>query len=102
MSENVMVLKLASGEEVIADVTNSIDGKNILIENPLMVVLQPREDGRGFGVMLVPFAMGVEGKISIKADKLVFIESPKKELLDQYNKVFNKIQVAPAGILVPK
>jgi hypothetical protein len=102
MSDNVMILKLVSGEEVIAEVTNTLNGKNILIENPLLVVLQPREDGRGFGVMLAPFAMGVEGKINVNADKLVFVESPKKELLEQYNKVFNKIQVVPAGILVPK
>ena len=99
MTDNVMIVKLVTGEEVIADVTNSIDGKNILIENPLLVVLQPREDGRGFGVMLVPFAMGAEGRLSISVDKIIFVSSPKKELLEQYRKVFSKIQIAPANIL---
>ena len=102
MSENVKVIKLVTGEEIIAETTNTIDGKNILIENPLLVVLQPREDGRGFGVMLAPFAMGVDGAINIKSDKLIFVEAPKEELLQQYNKVFSKIQVVPARVIAPK
>ena len=94
---NVKLLRLKSGEDVIADVTLVDTEDTIKIENPavLMPMGQQQQGGQmsmGFGPW-APFAD--EQKFEIPRDWLVYISTPNKDLLNQYNSVFG------SGIVVP-
>ena len=93
---NVKLLRLKSGEDVIADVTLVDTEDTIKIENPAMLMPTGQQQGghvqMGFGPW-APFAD--EQKFEIPRDWLVYISTPNKDLLNQYNSVFG------SGIVVP-
>ena len=93
---NVKLLRLKSGEDVIADVTLVDTEDTIKLENPAMLMPTGQSQGgqvqMGFGPW-APFSDQKE--FEIPRDWLVFISTPGKDLLNQYNSMFG------SGIVVP-
>ena len=93
---NVKLLRLKSGEDVIADVTLVDTEDTIKLENPAMLIpTGPSQGGQmqmGFGPW-APFSD--DNKFEIPRDWLVYISTPGKDLLNQYNQMFG------SGIVVP-
>ena len=93
---NVKLLRLKSGEDVIADVTLVDTEDTIKLENPAMLMPTGQSQGgqvqMGFGPW-APFSDDKE--FEIPRDWLVYISTPNKDLLNQYNSVFG------SGIVVP-
>ena len=94
---NVKLLRLKSGEDIVADVTLVDTEDTIKLENPaqLMPKGQSQQGGQmqmGFG----PWAPFSDDKnFEIPRDWLVYISTPNKDILNQYNSVFG------SGIVVP-
>ena len=94
---NVKLLRLKSGEDVIADVTLVDTEDTIKLENPAMLMPIPGhahggQVSMGFG----PWAPFSDDKqFEIPRDWLVYISTPGKALLNQYNQMFG------SGIVVP-
>ena len=93
---NVKLLRLKSGEDVIADVTLVDTEDTIKLENP--AILMPMGDPKG-GQMQMGFGpwapFSDQKEFEIPRDWLVFISTPGKDLLNQYNQMFG------SGIVVP-
>ena len=94
---NVKLLRLKSGEDVIADVTLVDTEDTIKLENPAMLMPIPGhahggQVSMGFG----PWAPFSDDKqFEIPRDWLVYISTPNSDLLNQYNQMFG------SGIVVP-
>ena len=93
---NVKLLRLKSGEDIIADVTLVDTEDTIKLENP--AILMPMGDPKGGQMQMgfgpwAPFAD--EKEFEIPRDWLVFISTPGKDLLNQYNSMFG------SGIVLP-
>ena len=94
---NVKLLRLKSGEDVIADVTLVDTEDTIKLENPAMLMPIPGhahggQVSMGFG----PWAPFSDDKqFEIPRDWLVYISTPNMDLLNQYNQMFG------LGIVVP-
>ena len=93
---NVKLLRLKSGEDVIADVTLVDTEDTIKLENPAMLMPTGQSQGgqvqMGFGPW-APFSE--DKKFEIPRDWVVFISKPGKDLLNSYNQMFG------SGIVVP-
>ena len=93
---NVKLLRLKSGEDIIADVTLVDTEDTIKLENP--AILMPMGDPKG-GHMQMGFGpwapFSDQKEFEIPRDWLVFISTPGKDLLNQYNTMFG------SGIVVP-
>ena len=91
---NVQLLKLLSGELIIADVlSEGVDF--VTVENPCMVI--PQKDTLGFSPLL-PFAN--TEKVTFKAQHVMFIVGPADELVTEFNRIFGSgIILAPANAL---
>ena len=93
---NVKLLRLKSGEDVIADVTLVDTEHTIKLENP--AILMPMGDPKG-GQMQMGFGpwapFSDQKEFEIPRDWLVFISTPGKDLLNQYNSMFG------SGIVLP-
>ena len=93
---NVKLLRLKSGEDVIADVTLVDTEDTIKMTNP--AILMPMGGNQGGHVQMgfgpwAPFSD--DKKFEIPRDWLVYISTPNKDLLNQYNSMFG------SGIVVP-
>ena len=93
---NVKLLRLKSGEDIIADVTLVDTEDTIKLENP--AILMPMGDPKG-GQMQMGFGpwapFSDQKEFEIPRDWLVFISTPGKDLLNQYNSMFG------SGIVLP-
>ena len=94
---NVKLLRLKSGEDIIADVTLVDTEDTIKLETPAMLMPIPGhahggQVSMGFG----PWAPFSDDKqFEIPRDWLVYISTPNMDLLNQYNQMFG------SGIVVP-
>ena len=94
---NVKLLRLKSGEDIIADVTlvdteDTIKVKNPAVIMPMGLQQQGGQMSMGFG----PWAPFAEEKVfEIPRDWLVYLSTPSKDLFNSYQQMFG------SGIVVP-
>jgi hypothetical protein len=97
---NVNVVKLVTGEELVADVTDLPKKDSLSLKEPLMLLPQQKQDG-SFGVAIMGYAQSVEGDtIEVGYDKVVYIAPAKAELIEHYNKIHGNIVVPTKAIQV--
>ena len=88
-----MSLKLVTGEELVAEITNET-AESVEIKNPVAAVMQRRQDGPALG--FVPWMQAANGPTFIIAkDKIVCEAEVADEVKNGYNQIFG------AGIMVP-
>jgi len=94
----VKVLKMVTGEDLIAECKDSDNG-NLILKNPCIMV--PAKDG---GIGIAPWAFmskDSETGLEISKDKVVFISQPVDEFEEQYTKVFSPVVTPSNKIITP-
>ena len=90
---NIMSLKLVTGEELVAEITSEGDN-SVEIKNPVLAVIQRRQDGPALGFM--PWMHAANGPVFVVGkDKIVCQSEVADEVKNGYNQIFG------AGIVVP-
>ena len=93
----VKLLRLKSGEDIVAEHVQGKIGQNITIENPAM--LMPMSDGRGNQVQvgLAPWQpFSAEKRFDVPGDWVLLMTEPAPDIVNNYNQVFG------SGIVVPQ
>ena len=74
----------------------------VLIKNPVQVIsVPPRSANDPGGVGFAPYLAFVEEfdkGIVIKQEDILTINTPVADLLENYRRMFSKIEIAPAGL----
>ena len=103
--EQVKILRLTTGEDVIAKVGENDQGVSL---NKAFVII-PQQTGPGKPVQLMMSLYNAFGKsdtITIAQDKIVFQTDPKDEILKSYEQNTSRILQPKAGLItentVPK
>lgn len=97
----IMITKLTSGEELIADVTDE-NGTYISLDKPCVLQMIPsRSNPEQPTMALIPYAMYTEShRVAVKREHVIWSEEPLKELYNQYNSIFGSgIVVSQSPIL---
>ena len=93
---NVKLLRLKSGEDIIADVTLVDTEDTIKLENPAILMPMGNQQGGQMQMGFGPWAPFSDDKeFEIPRDWIVFISTPGKDLINSYNQMFG------SGIVVP-
>jgi len=103
--EKVKILRLTTGEDVIAKVGENDQG--VSLNKPFVII--PQQSGPGQPVQLMMSLYNAFGKsdtITIAQDKIVFQTDPKDEILKSYEQNTSRILQPKAGLItentVPK
>lgn len=92
---SIKLLRLKSGEDVVADIDENED--TVTIENP--AVIMPMGDPRQSGTVQMGFAPWVpfsdDKQLEISKDWIVFITEPATDIVNNYRQAFG------SGIVVP-
>ena len=102
--EQVKILRLTTGEDVIAKVGENDQGVSL---NKAFVII-PQQTGPGKPIQLMMSLYNAFGKndtITLDKDKIVFMTDPKDEILKSYEQNTSRIIKAPGLITentVPK
>ena len=93
----VKLLRLKSGEDIVAEHVQGKIGQNITIENPAMIM--PMGDGRGNQVQvgLAPWQpFSAEKRFDVPGDWVLLMTEPAPDIVNNYNQIFG------SGIVVPQ
>jgi len=83
----IKIVKLITGEELIADAT--VDHNGITLKQPCAIQLMPgRAEGQTM-MGLIPYASYTEDfQVTVSLDKVIWQEKPSKDIYNQYNSAF--------------
>ena len=87
MAQDVKILKLITGEEVMARVSNDLTdgGGLIILDNPMTLQAVPTNQQGQMGFALVPWLMsGKSTKITISIDHVIAQDDPKDQAEKNY------------------
>ena len=87
MAQDVKILKLITGEEVMARVSNDLSdgGGLVTLENPMTLQAVPTNQQGQMGFALVPWLMsGKSTKITISIDHVIAQDDPKDQAEKNY------------------
>ena len=93
---SVKVVRLVSGEDVIADVEK--DHHGYMLNNPAQIMVQQTQDGR-VGAAFAPFApYAKDNKVRIFDDGVIGEMELDIKLINEYNRIFGSgIMIASAN-----
>jgi hypothetical protein len=98
---DILALKLMSGEEVIAKCVE-LDDKSITITKPCIMTLAsvPGQPGQGY-VTLIPFMLGADddAKFKIENSKYLTVVKARKDAVAQYVKSTTGLDVLPTLVV---
>ncbi len=103
--EEVKILRLTTGEDVIAKVGENDQG--VSLHKPFVIIPQQSAPGQPIQLMMSLYnAFGKSDTITIAQDKIVFQTDPKDDILKSYEQNTSRILQPKAGLItensVPK
>ena len=102
MSSEIKILRLSTGEDVIAKVDEG-SGETVELKNPFVIIPQQSAPGQPVQLMMSLYnAFGKNDTITLSKDKIVFMTDPKDEILKSYEQNTSRIIKAPGLITETK
>ena len=103
--EEVKILRLTTGEDVIAKVGENDQG--VSLNKPFVIIPQQSAPGQPIQLMMSLYnAFGKSDTITLAKDKIVFQTEPKDDILKSYEQNTSRILQPKAGLItensVPK
>lgn len=92
MSDQIKALKLASGEELVVEITEETES-SITFKNPTAVVLRNTQTGPAIGFL--PWMKASDGPFKLSRHAIICVAEVADEVRNGYNQIFG------AGIVVP-
>ena len=91
---NIKVIKLVSGEELVAEISSETE-TNVVLVNVVAAVLQRSQQTGGAALGFMPWMHAANGPFTINKSCLICIAEVADEVKNGYNQIFG------AGIVVP-
>jgi hypothetical protein len=109
MNKDIRVVRLLTGEEIIAEVSQPGElslRKVWILNKPIRIIVVPSETERGkatidFMDFVQNYADSTAG-VEIKDDHVLFTLPPSRQLKDNYVKITSKIMTAAPGLIIPQ
>lgn len=99
---NIKIIKLLTGEELLAKVLPS-SNEVVKMENPVRIVVMPNKiDPKTPNIGFAPWAeFSDDREFVIDKSHVLAIITPIKQFVDQYNTMFSKIVTPQSGLILP-
>jgi|TARA_B100001094_G_scaffold82123_1_gene78342 hypothetical protein len=98
---DVKILRLSTGEDVIAKVGENDQG--VSLNKPFVIIPQQAGPGKPIQLMMSLYnAFGKSDNVTIGKDKVVFMTEPKDEILKSYQQNTSSILTSPSLITESK
>ena len=99
MSSEIKILRLSTGEDVIAKVDEG-SGETVELKNPFVIIPQQSAPGQPVQLMMSLYnAYGKRDTVTLSKDKIVFMSDPKDEILKFYDANTSKILTPKTSLI---
>ena len=95
---NVKLIKMWSGEDVIADLVKENDD-SIVIKNPIVIVPSGQQGQVGLAPWS-PLLKGRDTELEVTRRYVVYINEPQEEFIDNYKEMFSPIATPPKKLIL--
>ena len=96
--EQVKILRLTTGEDVIAKVGENVQG--VSLNKPFVIIPQQSAPGQPIQLMMSLYnAFGKSDTVTVAKDKIVFMTEPKDDIKSNYEANTSKIITKPSGLI---
>ena len=95
---DVILYRLNNGDEVVADQVSVGDGATVIVDAVALVYHQTEKGGVSVG--FAPFMPQSDGKITLWHGSISAVSAPNEQVLKEYNRIFSKIEIVPAGAII--
>jgi len=95
---NVKLIKMWSGEDVIADLVKENDD-SIVIKNPIVIVPAGQQGQVGLAPWS-PLLKGRDTELEVTRRYVVYINEPQEEFIDNYKDMFSPIATPPKKLIL--
>ena len=96
--QEVKILRLATGEDVIAKVGENDQG--VSLNKPFVIIPQQSAPGQPISLMMSLYnAYGKKDTVTLSKDKIVFMTEPKDEILKSYEQNTSKILTPKTSLI---
>ena len=97
--QEVKILRLSTGEDVIAKVDEG-SGETVELKNPFVIIPQQSAPGQPISLMMSLYnAYGKRDTVTLSKDKIVFMSDPKDEILKSYEANTSKILTPKTSLI---
>ena len=101
MASNLKLVRLFTGEDILADIVE-VGDKFIKVKDPVRVVVVPSKDETQPGIALAPFTHWSKDKeIDIYVHVVMCIMEPITEFKNQYNAIFGGLVMSENKLILP-
>jgi hypothetical protein len=90
----VQLIKFTSGEEILCTEISVGSGATV-VKDPVTLVYHQNEKG-SVSVGFSPFMPYHEGNVTLWHNSIAAVSEPKKEIVDEYTRIFSGIVIASA------
>jgi hypothetical protein len=98
---NIVLYRLTNGDELIADeVASSLSLASDVIVISDAVALVYHQTEKGVSVGFAPFMPQSDGNIKLYKSDISATSVPNEQVLKEYNRIFSKIEIVPAGTII--
>jgi hypothetical protein len=95
---NVKLIRMWSGEDVIADLVDDTDNDVIVIANPIVAI--PAGNGQLGFAPWSPLLKGKNEEIKIAKNYVVYIADTQEQIVEQYQDMFSVIKSPSKKLIV--
>lgn len=87
--DNIKIVKLQSGEEIITDLTEISESAEVILDDPMCIVFKRLPDGKSVMLMSpwLPVELIEDNRAVIFSGDILTILQPRKSLIEYYNKL---------------
>ena len=98
---NIKIIKLITGEEILADTVNT--GVTVRVTNPVRIVVMPNKmDPKMPNIGFAPWAEFSDDKeFTLDRSHVLAIMTPINEFVNQYNSMFGGLVVPKSNLIIP-
>lgn len=106
MAANLKIIKLVTGDDLLAEVVNrsttQFELPSVTFKNPVRIVVVPTKDPRTPSVGFAPWGEFSDDKeFTIDKTNILCIMTPIQEFINQYNTMFGGIVAPSSKLIIP-
>lgn len=101
MKQNIVIVRLLSGEEVLCDLQDSETEGFVLLKHPTQIASGPNPQTGQVDVHMAPLlGLAAKKEIKVAADKIMFAYEPVEDIKDKFDQLFGSGLVKPSKKII--
>jgi len=94
MTPNIKIIRLQSGEDIIADYLADEEGDTVLLDKPMHIILKRLPNGKSVMMMMpwLPVEIIKDNEAIVYQSDILSIFEPRDDLIEHYSSVLNQFE----------